>query len=134
MAILKRKHDPKGVRYAGTYISQRTASYLGLFSLAKGVTKSSIIRRRIEEWIKKQPPVEDLIRLIIARAKGQYLIDQVKDPSLTLHSFLKKLRQELRSSQLEDDYIELIISKVHEENKKSADKPADEEASNAKDQ
>ena len=57
-------------RFVGVWLSQRANTFLSLFALCKGVSKSKIIREEIETWLERETstnPVTSLIRALTKR-------------------------------------------------------------------
>ena len=68
-------------KFVGVWLPQQTNSFLSLYALCKGLTKSQIIRGNVNAWveeIKQDYPVRDLIPVLIGKYQEEW--DDKKRP------------------------------------------------------
>jgi hypothetical protein len=107
MSILKAKSQSKLSKFMGVFLPPWIQQYLLLYSMAKGISKSEIIRNQIQLWVEKQPDSEDLlVQDIITKVQAQWEIEKTKGN--TLQSYRMKLLQELKSKGVPANYIDTI--------------------------
>ena len=114
MPILKaEKKEP--LKFIGAFLSPHTQQYLLMYSLAKGVTKTTIIRKLIEDWMEKEQvdfPIDQLILLVAHRGKLQWKTEKSLTPNSEFFLFKKKFEQELRSKGVDEKYIQTILNEL----------------------
>ncbi len=62
-------------KFVGVWLSQQTNSFLSLYALSKGISKSKIIRDDINTWVeetKQEYPVRDLITVLIGKYQEEW--------------------------------------------------------------
>src|SRR3990167_8702010 len=76
MTIFKiRSKDFVKGKLVGVEIPQQLHSYLALFTLAKGVTKSAVLRNLIQKWYENIPTSEDeLIEILMYEFRIQFQV------------------------------------------------------------
>jgi len=101
-------------RFIGAQLPCRFHSYLTLYSLAKGVSKTLIIKGLLEDWIQEKKEwgfsAESLMDLIATwiYEKSQYELNQDR--------FLKKAKLELHRKGLNSFQVETIFQRIIELN------------------
>jgi len=109
MPILKVKDKDKIIgipKLIGAYIPQQVWGYLTLFSLAHGISKTTVIRNEILHWQTSQMEQEtDLIKLLIKRAR-----EEQKKWVATKGSFKKTLKDDLKRKEISDEHISTILT------------------------
>jgi hypothetical protein len=117
MTILKRRTKrtrSEGVDFVGLRFPKKLASYISLYSLSIGVTKSSIVKAQITRWIDEQQKVvseDDLVTEVAERALNIW--ENPEGKRMNFHTFISQLRIELCNKGLEN-YVERIISIIHD--------------------
>ena len=108
MSVLKVEYKEKPLvdsKLVGAHLPQQVASYLTLYALAHGITKSTVVRNEIQDWYDERSETEDeLIRLLIKRAKEQY-----ESSKLHIELFKRKLGIDLRHKGISKKHIETIL-------------------------
>ena len=104
----------KNGKFLGGVIPLDLFNYLNLYSLAKGESRSCILRSVMDRWRKKSESPEKLITLIALRIQKQW--DKVKENKDTnFESFVTEARAELtRMRNIHSEFIDLIIKKLKE--------------------
>ena len=114
--VSNKKDQVEGVnKLAGVYISQQDFDYLILYTLNIGITKSSLLRKLIENWVRlqlRQDSEESLIKLIVDKIRMQWMIDLSLHSELTLEEYKLKIGKELRAKGINPRHIELILKKI----------------------
>lgn len=101
-------------KLVGAYLSQRVNSYLSLYALSKGITKSTVIRNQIEEWHRAESimyPTEKLVEIIIDKIKPIWKLRK-KSPCSTsdLNLFRRNLKIELIKKGINEVDIIVILT------------------------
>ena len=115
MSILGTKSKRKDHKLVGASLPQWVHGYLTLYCLAKGTTKSSIIKERLEAWIKGQrEKTSDIVlcTTIACRINEQWMLKKAKLPTVSFTDFKRSVECELRDKGLHDTDIALITSKL----------------------
>jgi len=95
-SILKEKKNPDH-KLVGTYFPLRVYTYLTMFTLAKGVTRTYVLKEIINKWIEDQLESNSekaLIQEIIKRSWQRWVIQKVSGrirmPFIKFMSILSK--------------------------------------------
>jgi hypothetical protein len=117
MSILKAKSQSKLSEFVGVFLAPQTRQYLVLYSLAKGITKSEIIRGQIEQWIKEQPVTAELVLEIIYKLQEEW--DSKDKSNNDLAFYITNIKGELHHKGISNDIIQIIINGINDDNQKS---------------
>lgn len=124
MVILKRKIKKKqdsDSNLVGVFIPTRLATYLSLYCLATGKTKSSIFKTLISDWQEEQEKTNNFDELVYRIAIRSYNI--WKNPNGkrdNFATFKSQLRNELEFKGL-GVYVNRIISIISDEKNKEGE-------------
>jgi hypothetical protein len=111
MSILKAKSQSKLTEFVGVFLPPQTHQYIILHSLAKGITKSELIRDQIERWKSEQlESDEQLIQEIIVELQSEWEIEKAKDDVLS--HYQNKVREFLIIKGVPDEYIKTIVTAI----------------------
>jgi len=123
MVLLKTKTRERGIEdtsLIGFKIQKDISSFLSLFCLAKGITKTSILTKLLKDWTiseqQKKITKESLINSISERAFDTWRNLHKKNRSF--QGFLNSLRIEFHFKGIDDKYIDQILEKVQDEKDK----------------
>jgi len=118
MSILKQHFKRKRDEVAslvGVYIPKRLASYLSLYCVARGKTKSSILKMLITEWIEQQQERTNLETLINDISNKAYNVWKYpKGKRKNFDTFKGELKNELAYKGI-GNYAEQIITNICDE-------------------
>lgn len=112
MAFLKPRIEKKLV---GVYVPLWMHSYLTLYALGKGISKSDIIKPLIEIWVAKQRRVtsdDELVNGVAHRMTLQWRLERLEDSPPTFPEFKEQMREGLLDKGLRPEHVDEIISKV----------------------
>jgi hypothetical protein len=123
MSILKKttKEKVKDDHYIGIYIPKEMASYLSLYCLAIGVSKSSIVENLITKWVintRKEKPTDKLLKDIAIKAF--VLWENPNGKRTHFQTFKNQLKNELQYKKLDQFADEIINILLNEKNKKES--------------
>src|SRR4030043_2019612 len=112
MAIFSRAKDKnEGQLFIGVYVPDHIAYYFALLAVAKGVSKSVLFRKKLDDWYKSTRTIGDdeLINAIVHKAVIAWRIIRVSQTVTrnTLLDFDEGLAEELRSKGISEGHIEL---------------------------
>lgn len=116
MTILKRKsgkdYDQENDKICTIYLPPPIFNYLALFTYAHSITKTSILKAIIEDWmgdtILEEPP-DKLIKRIGKRALDAWKEKKARHPGLSLFNFKKQLIHELEWKGVTPEQIKTIL-------------------------
>lgn len=114
MSLFKRENKRKDYKLVATTLPPRDCSYLTLYTLAKGITKATIFRTLIEEWISRNRPTlpeTSLVNEIIMHLNMRWKIEKTQG-ILSFTVYKEVVRQELTDKGLKDTHITIIISEL----------------------
>lgn len=118
MAILtvRNKASTTLGKHVGVILSQQISSYLSLYALSKGVTKSMIVRDQMKEWYRSKRTInstKDLITTIVVGIDHEWkLRNKSPYPILDIESFKKDLEIELLQKGISKEDIESILTRL----------------------
>ena len=116
MPVLKTDSTRGDYKLVGVTLRSRVHSYLSLYTLAKGITKASIFKELIMDWVdgeREKNPDVTLVEEVIRRTQLQWKLAKVRHPeSVNLEVFKKELRQELSNKGILPHHIETIIREL----------------------
>ena len=122
MSILKKvtkKTKAIDTDFLGFYFPKELVSYLTLYSLATGRTKTSLVKFPVKNWIaskKEEFPVDDLLKIIAEKSFQTWENPVGKRDNF--NTFKSLLRIELKNRKL-DEYVDKVIELIeYEKNKK----------------
>ena len=110
MSILKAKSQSKLSKFMGVFLPPWIQQYLNLYALAKGITKSEIVRGQIERWLKEQPLTSELLLEIINKLQEEW--DSKKDKGENITFYIDEVKRELIHKGVNDDNIQMIINGI----------------------
>lgn len=116
MPILKSSSKSKGIngKMVGVLFPMDLHSYFSLFALAKGLTKSTIVKQQMDRWYDlsahaTEGKPENLIAELIAKIKDEW--DLVKNETSLIH-FKRELKNELRRKGVCEEHIKIILKNI----------------------
>jgi hypothetical protein len=119
--LIKKQTKQGGTReatFVGFFVKNNVASFLDLFSLAKGTSKTEIIRNLLLDWYDEKKDSctnEGLVNDIVERSINAYCKSK---HGITFYGFCNMLRRELKNKRISDENIEIIIKKLADEKRK----------------
>jgi hypothetical protein len=116
MAILKNNSKRTEHKLVGASLPLPVHSYLTIYTLAKGLSKTKIIKPIIEEWVDKHKQKEteiQLIKEIINRYQLQWKLIKSSHPMNNLIEFKKCVEHELKEKGLLINDINLILKGIN---------------------
>ena len=119
----KRKRKDEKSSFLGITIPKKLSDYLSLFSIAKGVTKSSIIKGLLIDWAYNMQEVyseNDLVHTIGIRSYTVWC--NAGGKRANLHTFKNRLKLELKSKGLEH-YTDAVLNIMEDEKRKNEEHP-----------
>jgi predicted DNA-binding protein len=116
-SILKEKKNPDH-KLVGTYFPLRVYTYLTMFTLAKGVTRTYVLKEIINKWIEDQLESNSekaLIQEIIKRSWQRWVIQKVSGRiRMPFIKFMSILSRELKRNHLPENIVNQIIEGVNQ--------------------
>jgi hypothetical protein len=130
MQILNRgKEKNTNQLFVGAYVPDHIAHYFALLSVAKGVSKSELFRKKLDDWYQNSKAVgsESLINNIVHKAVVAWRIVRVSGTVTRsiLLDFDDQLAKELRNKGVSEGHIEMILKRFHHEKDKRIDYEAE---------
>jgi len=115
MGIFKAQTKRDDVKLLGAFLPIRLHKYLTFYSLAKGKTKTDVVKDLLYAWMTERREIEndkDLIRDIIARLDIQWKIEKASGKGMTMSEFKDAVRNELFIKGLAEEHIDVIIAEM----------------------
>jgi hypothetical protein len=115
MTILKPKSKKEALKFTGVYTPQWIHAFLSTYGIAKSTTKSDLLRKIIEDWIrlkKTEISETELLQEIILNAKLQWKLEKSLSPNSNPFVYKKKIERELRIKGVEEQHINYIIREL----------------------
>jgi uncharacterized OB-fold protein len=113
MPVLKADSKRVGYKLVGVTVRGRVHTYLSLYTIAKGITKTSIFKELIIGWVdelKKEESDMNLVGQIIKRVQAQWNVE--KNRGMSLAEYKTELAQELLTKGITEEHIEMILKDV----------------------
>ena len=110
----QRKKPSENASFVGAYISKDVTTYLALYTIAYGTSKSPVFREQMERWyqeMEKQLPMSRLITKIVLVACQEWETQAKRKTPVSSSQFLARLKKELESRGLPELYVTEIIQK-----------------------
>ena len=119
MPILRKDSTRKeDFKLIGVSVRRWVHEYLTLYTLAKGSTKSILLRQMVEQLLIEQREINtDAILIKEISDKLNYIRyeDRVRGVKLSFEKYKEEVLVELRKRGLKESYIEIIMSQLKDE-------------------
>ncbi|HUU86130.1 MAG TPA: hypothetical protein VMX17_00085 [Candidatus Glassbacteria bacterium] len=115
MPILKIKSQKEDFKLVGALLPIRVHNYITFYSLAKGKTKSDILKELLYKWMSERREVEkdsDLIYEIVRKLDYQWKVEKATGRGITVGMFKDTVREELINKGLIEVYVNKIIDEI----------------------
>ena len=116
MSVIRPASNKKeATKLVGALLPLRMNSYLSIYALAKGITKTEVIRQLVEAWITDQRNTisdENLFKEIVERCNRRWHIQKITHPETDFNQFKNELQYELVNKGLSRTYIQLVLVKL----------------------
>jgi len=116
LKIFSRKTElnTKGVKFIGAYLPQPLNSFLSMWCISMGVSKTTIIIEQLERWketLQKSVPIPELEKMLAQKAlKNYYNLSKKNKISISL--FLIGLDAELLKKGVDETSITVILKSI----------------------
>lgn len=116
MSVLKESNQRDDYKLVGASLPLQVHSYLTLYCLAKGVSKTKIIKGLLENWIACQVTTHgtspaELVLCIIKRAGVQWKARKASG-KMSFKEFKESLQAELTEKGVSEDVIASILNGI----------------------
>lgn len=119
------KQRQEEYRSAGLNLPKRIYTYLTLYALSNGVTRSVIVRELLEKWIAEKGE-DDIINKLVEKLRIEWLAQRSIKKNTSFHLYEKELREWLMKKGIGEEYIKNIIRGIRDEEKVANIKQANE--------
>jgi hypothetical protein len=114
MAIFKvksKEENEVGTKHVGVILPRHVTSFLTLYCLSKGITKTKVIRELVEKWMYHDavPSTEDLILDLVSKIDKQWQACKTSSKS-SMVMFKEQVSRELKAKDMEEEHIQLILN------------------------
>lgn len=116
MGILTKKSKRKDFKLIGVSCPLWVNSYLILYTVAKGATKSDIVRPQIEEWVKEMQNKETepkLINEISCRIRLKWGAEKCSNIEANWNDFKTNVQEELKLKGISVNLINQIFKDLN---------------------
>lgn len=115
--VLKVENRRANFKLVGASLPPQVHNYISLYTVAKGLNKTSIMKELFENWMKQQKikgaSETALMDLIEKRARIQWQITKT-DKTTTFADFKRILINELGRKGVSEDHINTILQKIND--------------------
>jgi len=112
MSILSPDSKKKDCKFVGVQVPSRDYSYLNLYTMAKGVSKSKVVKEVLNKWANEERKKDNEVALLNEIANR--INNRWKSLALiTFEQFLEVVEHELKEKGLSSAHISYIISYIH---------------------
>jgi DNA-directed RNA polymerase subunit L len=112
MLKVKYKKTTSPEKVVSIMLKQTVNSYMTIYTIAKEITKTSIIRKLVDDWILQQnhtDTTDSLIRDIAKRASIEWLVYSNKHKHVSFGQYKLQLKDEFMHKGLLESQIEKIL-------------------------
>lgn len=117
MSLLKESNQRDDYKLVGASLPLQVHSYLTLYCLAKGVSKTKIIKELVENWIAQQTVAHgttaELVLCIIKRAGVQWKAKKASG-KMSFKEFKESLQKELTEKGVSEPIIISILTGIRQ--------------------
>ena len=117
MKVLKKISSRIGYKLVGVTIPPKTYSYIGLQCTAQGITKATLLKNFITDWIEEQRiknSDEKLMQMIITRLQREINLQRRKYPDkpFDIDTFKDTVEAEMLEKGIIPAYVETIVKEL----------------------
>jgi hypothetical protein len=90
-------------------------SYIALFTIARGITKTDVIRTELLDWeqeMRTQNPETKLVTEILKRIRQRYVREKAINRNTSPVEFIRKVTEDLEAKGLSENQIQKIINRL----------------------
>lgn len=119
--MFEKKKKRSEYKLVGAQLPPQFHNYLTLYSLAKDISKITILRHILEDWMHIKPnPLKyeeesALIQGIVNRIKVYWKIEHTNSPDLTMEAFMSQTSAWLKKKDINENHVRIIINCVTKE-------------------
>lgn len=116
MKLLRPENKNKNTKLIGAVVAPHVHQYLTLFALAKGSTKSKLLKTLLDEWMLAHRNTEtddQLLRELVQRIKDQWEREKELNPAIKFDKFEAAIQNEMRDRGLKMSYITMVLNGLH---------------------
>ena len=107
------KKEREGYKLLGVSVPIRVHHYLTFYAMAKGSSKSEVVKRLVFDWVthqKERTPDNLLIQDIVQRINTRWRAEKTSQSPMTFFTFKDLARQELLEKGVNETYVSLILA------------------------
>lgn len=100
-------------KHVGVILPRQLASYLGLYSLAKGISKSMLVRGQMQRWFSEEQrtnPDGRLIKSMVSEIQHEFDRRKMDYSPPTFEEFKMEVKKELKAKGIDSGYIASILT------------------------
>jgi hypothetical protein len=107
------RKEREGYKLLGVSVPDRVHNYLTFYAMAKGSTKSEVVKKLVYEWVndqKEKTPDNILIQDIVQKINIRWRAEKTSQTPITFFTFKDLARQELLEKGVNETYVNLILA------------------------
>ncbi len=116
MTILRSNTKRIDTKLVGVLLPMELHAYFSLYTVAKGITKTVIIKDELNNWAHATQLCgeieEELIKEIIEKIREKWNAIKIKTPEKSIKDFKQELKTELRIKGISEQHINLIMKGI----------------------
>jgi hypothetical protein len=112
MSVLSRKENRDDYRLVGVHVLPPVHNYITLYTLAKGIAKTTLLKQLLDYWIEEQSEEHteaQLKEMLIVRINEQWHLRKKKHPRASFTEYKEKVGKELLSKGLNKKQVNSIL-------------------------
>jgi len=112
MNVLKAKKYRADYKLVGVSLPPQVHNEFTLYTIAKGITKSSVFRSLLDDWLEKQNVKQSyiiLFRDIVRRVENEWIISKSNGVLVSFPEFIETVEKELLRKGLNASHVESIL-------------------------
>jgi len=114
MVLLSKKQDRRGFKLVGASLPVKVHHYITLYTLAKGCSKTKIMKTLLEDWISQKDTEQELIAKIIQKVNLQWRVIKTGNKPIPFQEFQETMRLELVAKDLPEKCVNSIMFEIQE--------------------
>jgi len=109
------RKEREGYKLLGVSVPKRVHDYLTFYAMAKGSSKSEVVKKLVYEWVtaqKEKTSDNILIQDIVQKINIRWRAEKTSQNPMTFFTFKELAREELIAKGVNETYVNLILADV----------------------
>lgn len=109
------RKEREGYKLLGVSVPDRVHNYLTFYAMAKGSSKSEVVKKLVYDWVnqqKEKTPDNLLIQDIVQKINIRWRAEKTSQSPMTFFTFKDLAREELLEKGMSETYVSLILADI----------------------